>query len=486
MLGLAFAAVCAALLAGLAVKLVLDRMDNPYEITWREFGVGSLVIALLAAPITTVAGWNIAKADKLSFNEYWNGYELRADWQRIPCSRDGPCIREYSCDPYIDVHTRTVTDSDGNSHTETYTETHWHDCPYTTEEWTFTIATTIGDYLIAEHWLPTNPDANRWRATEGIPGNIPSGIPAFWLQVKERIDAGAPGPVTKRMQYDNYILASDKSILRQYSDKIESFKKQGLLPPVVTSVRDFYYADKVSFVGFSPANKTEWQETLMRLNAALGTELQGDLHLIVVQNASITAEKDAYITALKAYWSDPETFGDQAISKNSIIVVIGTEDGSTVSWARATTGMPQGNEYMLVAIQNRIAGAPLTPQAVLGVVRGEFYWKEKDGEKKLKVRGLHGNGALENILWGLDDPATKFQRVSMTSNDSDDIGGGFLYLNSEIEPTDGAKALIVIAGFIISMLVWVAFVIIDERNWLKNKKRRPNPRDDNSSSWTFR
>ena len=409
MLILAIFAVLVALAAGLIVKLALDFFKVPLEITWLEFAVASFVIALVIVPLTTWAGWTIAKNNNLSFNEYWNGYELRADWERIPCSRDGPCAREYDCDPWIHIHTETYTDSDGNTHTRTYPHTHYHSCPYTTEEWTFGIDTTLGYYTIADHWLPTDPDRHRWRFSVSVPSKLPSGIPEFWQAAKARIDAGIPGPVTKRMKYDNYILASDQTILKQYSDKIESYRNEKLLPDVTHNIRDFYYADKVHFIGYAPTDPSVWQNALMRLNAALGTELQGDLHLVIAQHSTINRGPDAYITALKAYWANSKMFGDDALSKNAIIVVVGTQDGTTVAWARALTGMPLGNETMLVAIKNNLKGVPLTPESVIGTTEGEFYTKEdQEGNKKTRVRGRHGDGVLERILWGLSESATKF------------------------------------------------------------------------------
>lgn len=471
MLMLAILAIAVALAAGLIAKFVLDFAKGEYTITWLEFGIGSVIIAMLIVPLTTWAGWTIAKSNKLDFQEYWNGYELSAGWERTACSVDGPCIHEYDCDPWTHIHVETHTDSEGNTTTDTTPHTHWRACPYTDEEWTFSIDTTLGQYIVANHWLPTDPKNHRFRQNKSVPDKFPSGIPAFWAQAKARIDAGSPGPVTKRMEYDNYILASDATILKQYSNKIEKLKEAGLLPKVVSEIRDFYYADKVSFVGHAPHDPAQWQNALMYLNAALGTELQGDLHLVIVQDPRAVQEPDAYILALKAYWTDTKVFGDDAISKNSIIVAVGTADGQTVSWARALTGMPLGNEQVLVAIQNELKGIPLTPEAIIGNVTGEFYTKEgENGEKKLKVRGLHGTGALERILWGLDDQVTKFQRVSMTANDNGDIGGGFLYLDAEIEPSFWQKFAIVLVAFVLSLGVWFSFAVIDHRYFTKKRE----------------
>lgn len=405
-------------------------------------GISAAVIFFLF-----LAAWSIVKQDKLTYNEYWNGYEIQAIWDKIGCDRDGSCHYEYSCDPYQEAH--YSTDDEGNV-TVSYT-TEYHDCPYTTEEWRFSIKTTIDDYSIARN-LPTNPDEHRWRWYEDVPDRFPSGVPEFWQQAKNRLDAGKPGPVTKVMQYDNYILASDKTILNQYSDKIQTFKDQGLLPNVSNSTRDWYYADKVYFVGgYTPTE--DWSLALSYFNAALGTERQGDLHLVLAQNVY---EPDAYITALKAYWTDSTVFNDNTFSKNGILIVLGTEDGQTIKWARVRTGMPVGNEHLGIEVSRALEGARLDVGTVLGTVNGELYTRE-DG--KVKVRAVHGNGLLNRVLWGLDE-YTGFTRVSMTANDADDVGSGFGYLADQIEPSEGQQFWInIICGFVVVLIAWLAIWI---------------------------
>lgn len=409
-----------------------------------SYAIGAVVSVLSIVLLFNLA-FAFVKQDKLSYNEYWNGYELQADHLVYTCTRDGPCIHGYNCDPYEVIH--YTYDSKGNI-TGSYTTTEYHHCPYTTEEWKFVVKTTLGDYEIAGHNLPNDPSNHQWRPSHDIPGDIPVGIPPFWQAARNRLDAKKPGPVTKRMQYDNYILASDETILNQYSDKIEEFKANNILPGPAKDVRDFYYADKVYSVGFS--NGAGFSDSLSYLNAALGTELQGDLHLVIAQNSIISAQPDAYITALKAYWTSKE-FGDNTISKNSLIVLLGTDDGKTISYARAITGMPLGNEYLLQKIQS-LVGTQLTPEVVLGQSNGEIYVRD-DG--KTKVRAVHGKGALERLLWGLDDPATLFKRVSMTANDAEDVGTGFGYLSDQIQPSESQQFWIsLIVGLLSTLVVW--------------------------------
>jgi len=411
--------------------------------------VGSVIAVILSVGII-LAGWSIFKADKLSFNEYWNGYEKEAIFQVQQCSRDSGCAFTYACDPYQVAHTTTSTDSKGNVTTSTYYTTEYHSCPYVTQEWLFSIDTTLGDYFIART-ISDHPQ--EYRAGNGIP-NVARGVPNFWNAAKIRIDAGRPGPVTKRMKYDNYLLASDKTILNQYSDKIKELLDAKLLPKVTSNIKDHYYADKVYFVGYQPEDRGLWEDYLSYLNAGFGTELQGDVHLVITQNASI--QPDSYITALKAYWSNPAVFDDDAISKNSVIIALGAKDGK-VAWARAITGMPLGNELMLHEIQSKLVGVPMTPNDVIGYVASEFY--TKDG--KTKARSVAADGGLYRILWGLDNPASKFKRVSMSGGDKDDNGSGFGYLSEEIQPSDTQQLFIMLIALIPIATAFVCCYLYD-------------------------
>src|SRR5262249_8718371 len=161
-------------------------------------------------------------------------------------------------------------------------------------------------------------------------------IPDFWTQADNRIRAGNPGPVTARRDYENYILASQSSILHKYSGAIDQYKKDGVLPKINSSVYGFYYEDRVYFVGVQPAGN--WQWYINKFNAALGLALQGDLHLVIV-NSNKVGNPDEYTQALVAYWQSKD-FDRDDLSKNGIVVVVGTKDGTTVDWARAATGMP--------------------------------------------------------------------------------------------------------------------------------------------------
>lgn len=446
---LIFIAFFSAMLIGLVVKclqwsgtegVVLNRLPTCI----------AAILVFVVAMATTCVGSNIAVQNAVTFNENWNGYEVRANWQRITCTRDGPCTYEYDCDPWIHVHveTRTVKNADGSTRTETYTEnhTHYHECPYVTEEWVFSIDTTLGAYHIA-HNVPDNPQP--WRERVAIPDRLPRGVPEFWQAAHDRIGRGDPGPVVKRMEYENYILANQNTILKQFSGSIERYKAAGQLPGLSNKpVHTWYWADKVFFVGVK--SESNWQFELNQFNAALGMELQGDMYLVIVDANAIT-DPDDYTMALIAYWGSEKHFGKDAISKNGIVVVLGTRDGKTVEWARAQTGMPIGNENMLLDVQNTLPGTALTPAAVLGHPRAAAL-SQKPGSSRYIATVEHTAGALEKVMFG----EHRFERVCMKCDDPEEQGkAGYKYLKGEIQPSGGAKFLMVLVTVFLSLLIWV-------------------------------
>jgi hypothetical protein len=450
----------AALIAGVSVKLILDRLPRPSQITWTELAIGMAIISIIVGPLASWIGWSTAIRNVLSFKEYWNGWELEAVEEIVPCEVNGECRYAYAC------HCREVCASPQADETCLRWEEECDDCPYFDLERNMYVRTTVGDHPIA--WL-----APEDYVAELITSTLPTGfgpsdyvVPQLWLDCRARVERGRPGPVTKRVLYDNYILASGDTILKQHSSMVDQYLEAGLLPPIRHAIYNHYHADKVSFVGYEPEDEGAWQTALMYLNAAFGCELQGDLHLVILQDPGGSINPDAYILALKAYWQNPDVWGDNCLSKNGVAVVVGTTDGETVAWARGQTGMPLGNEHLLVAIRNQLDGVALTPERVIGRVEGAFYVREEDGERT--VRGTGESGALRRVLWGLDDPQSAYARVSMSGDDPEDLGGGFLYLDNEIQPKPGQKLAIVIGAFLACCAVWVVFAVVGER-----KKKEP-------------
>jgi hypothetical protein len=139
---LAALSVGASLVAGLIVTAILDSSRSEWRITRIEFLIGMGIITLVVAPVTSWAGWSIARKNLLSDRQYRNGLEKEAVEQVLTCSREGPCIHVYDCDPYRseprDCNCRCASrDEDGNCtlrSCEPCWDTCYLDCPYATQE----------------------------------------------------------------------------------------------------------------------------------------------------------------------------------------------------------------------------------------------------------------------------------------------------------------------------------------------------------------
>ncbi len=435
-----------AFLIGLPIKFYLDRTENRKRVSWPEFWISAVIIALVTVPAITYFGYNQSVKNQTTFEEYWNGWELATSINEVTCSRDGPCYWEYSCDPYqVCV---TICDAEGSCHQSCHTE--YHSCPYVNAEYHYVVASTLGDFRIDAFKFPENPDSHRWRSGRPVSQQVITragiGPSQFWLRARDRIAAGNPGPVTKREDYINYILRADRTILQEYSGDVAAFRVGNQLPQPATEIHSHYLADKVNFVGFTPTNGTMWQTALNRVNAELGRRFQGDMQLVVVQGPM---NPDRYIMSLKAYWQNADSLDRGTASKNSLMVAVGTGDGQTVDWARAITGMPTGNESVTITVRNDLVGVPLTPESVIGTVEPNLVGAT--------IRGVNVDGGLAEIVL----ERYPFERVEMA---------GFEYLKSEIRPTRGQLIGIYIFNLLITCLAWIPAVMIGD-TWNRRRGR---------------
>jgi len=426
---------------GLVAKFILDYTKSDHRIDNLELAIATPILLFLVVPLIMWLGTKLAVSNLVTYNENWGGYETQAERIVSSCQRDGNMKNYYKGDPYKyewDTHDDEV-DSKGRHHSVTHhhSETRYHNIPFCSEEWTFVVRTTLGDYTIADRNLPDNPNEYRYRAYVSVPDYLDHGTPDFWTLAKHRLDSGNPGPVTARRQYDNYILASQNSILKRFNDSVGRYQKAGLLPALKSNpIHDFYLADRVYFVGAHPSGN--WQGALNRFDAALGSMRQGDLHLVIVDANTVT-DPDNYMGALMAYWESP-ALGKDALSKNGIAVVVGTKDGKTVAWARAATGMPAGNEMMILDIQNKLVGVPLDTDSIMGhptVNLATHKWSNT-------------SSALEQtVLWGQD----AFVRVHMGKL-TDKGASGYAYLLREIVPTGWQRFWMLFSAFVAGCVTW--------------------------------
>lgn len=427
---------------GGALYYYTGKKDTEFKVSKRELLIGiaiSTVVLLLAAPLTEY----LIVQNKVTFHEYYNGYEQEAIQTVTECTRDGSC-QNYSCDPYIVMVTYTTTDSKGHTHTHVRPETRYHHCPYLQKEYSYSVKTTLGVTRLPGAYADKQRQA--WRSGHDVPGDIPTGPPAFWLAVQQRIAAHKNGGVTEVHDYKNYLLASDQTILDTYSADIDQYAKAGLLPAGTANytdpIHDYYLADKFQAVKLNVDVK-QWNEYLMRVNGYLGAQLQGDVHMLAVDSTKVP-DRDRYTQAVFAHWKDAKVLGRDALSKNAIALVVGVKDGK-VEWARATGGLPTGNEALFLDIQNNLYGADFKPDTILGIPNGEG-------------KGFNpGGGALALTLWG----PHKFARPCMEC--VQEKQDGYNYLKNDVYVTGGEKALIVFIAVLLSASMWAVFLYVDDR-----------------------
>lgn len=429
----ALIAIFISLLMG-GVAYVVTNSNIPtgtIKVSRRELLIGSaisIVVLLMAGPLIE----KLILDNKTTFYEYYNGYQTEAIEHPIVCSRDGSCDDTYNCDPYIVAH--YYTDSKGNSHV--YYTTQYHHCPYLKTEYSYTIASTLGDYQIGGQYAKSR---SAWRHGVAVPHSIQTGPPQQWLQARNDIKAGKNEGVTKVAPYQNLLLASDRTLLDQYSDDIQNYAKESLMPDHTRNYRDPIYdqydADKFTAVDLK-MNKGElasWEQSLMRLNGYFGKQLQGDVHMVAV-NAGKVPSPDDYSQAVFAHWKSTAYFGKYTMPKNAVGIVAGIQGGQVV-WARATGGLPVGNEALFLDIQNNLKGVSFTPDALIGLP-------------------LKKTGALYAQLWG----PHKFKRPHNSS---------YEYLKSDTVVTGWNRFWIVFVATVLSATMWILFLVVDDS--LRNK-----------------
>lgn len=396
-------------------------------------GAGSYPIGLNAAQADAVGG----------YHQFLNGSIVATNSMFYQCSEDGSCVHDYACNYYYVDETEYYTDSDGKSRSRTVSVRKHHDCPYATKEYSYTVTDSFGnDYMLGEHLFDKNPQ--EWSRGEGIPRDVPRGVPPQWQHASDGIKSGNTDPVTVPGDYKNYVLSSEHTLLKAASSDITLLKSKKLLPDHTTNLESPIYnnflASKVSFVGLKPPNSENWQDALMRFNAALGTMRQGDMHVVVIKASAIppSVSSEDYLNAVKAYWLND--LSKNALAKNGIVLVLSVDDSaSTIKWARSATGMPIGNGPMLQALNTELNGQPFTVDSVLGTTSGQVV----SAGSKTKVNYQIGSGLAAQIIMQ-DFP---FQRACMGCEGKEDVGQhGFVNLSTEI-PLDGA------------VLVWT--IIID-------------------------
>jgi hypothetical protein len=496
-----FSVLCLAFLFWAGLKFVLPpvwrwnerRLQTRYHyhserdvpnlrITVFEAAVCSAVALFATLPTANAVVHDIAVSSAVDgYHEYLNGNLITATSQEYTCERDGICEHTYQCDPYevwesyedTETKTRTVTktDSKGQSYTttETYTVTvtkwhwvtHYHSCPFATSEYSYWLKDSLGqDFTIASHIFAAN--AARWRGDQGLP-DVPQGVPPQWADAKAAIDRGDNPPTVKLHDYTNYMLAAQDTILRQFSNKINQYRDAGLLPSdkqLAVSVHGVSTADKVVFMKLNVDGSVNsaWQDAVNHLNSQLGSELQGDLHVVVVPADEVDNSTD-YTNALLAAWQSRQLDKD-GLAKNAILLVLGvSKDQSKVVWSQAKTGIPEGNGSMLTALSNDLTGKAFEPVSLIGRPQAHM-----DGDK---VAFTPSKGEVERIVLH-DYP---FLRPCMMCKDAGDHGQGYVYLKDSALLPGWVSSAVVTSVIVVGLVAFVIMMFIDfdtiAASWLR-------------------
>ncbi len=504
-----FTALIAATVAvalGLVTKYVLASLRleerygyNTHRIAWSEFLVVAIVMFGAVNPIVLGVGRSMSVNNIMTYTQELHGVETdaiddvtdcragyasgySASTGRSNCHWQYDSGRTYN---YEESHTRTVCTGSGEDQTcrtETYytTETASIYYPYATREHTYTLTASMGKAgapspkHFEDVYIDKNPIA--FDKSTPIPGDIPRGAPADWLDAKKHLDAGNPRSAHMLGTYANPILATGDELLTRYSDKIDQYLEEGILPdPTEDWLSDplkgenHWLVNKVSFVNVNVPNQDEWQYAARQFNAAFGMGLRGSLSVVLVGDSTIPeTSADEYTNALATHWQDSRDeaeggYGKRALPKNAVVVVLGVK-GDQVAWARAATGMPFGNKGMAEGIALDMPGSTLTPRSIFGAphtVIKPGVDAENFTDEDVTITLSSPRGALEEILF----ESSPFKRASMSCNDEDETCEGFADLVDKIDPTPGQKAGMVAVTAVLALILWmfVGFTSVVER-----------------------
>jgi hypothetical protein len=441
-------ALLVALAIGVAAAVGLLLARSEYRISLGEFGVILGVIFVVSQPAVGAIGMKVARDSAVGgYVEFVNGrMDLVPDPDVTHCERDGVCNHVYRCDSYkvweiVRYDTEYYTDSQGKRQSRSVPVydwvTHWHSCPYATQELTYKAQGNF-DYMKKWYTLAHDifgPNARRYRADVALPRNVSQEVPSQWAFARQQLEAGFPISVTTTNTYKNYLLAVQDNVLKEHSGDIEKYRQAGLLVPHTQNLKkaifDGWKAKKFTFVGCKGvqnlSNDADWQDALGRLNARFGMELQGDLHVLAVE-ASCVDNPDTYTQALIAYWQSRE-FGKYGLSKNGVALVVGVDDAhSKVVWARGKTGVPIGNDEMLSAFSLLLPDKEFGPRTLLG-------WPGLRQDDKGGMNYRASGGAVEDIILN----QYRFERPCMDCKDKKDKGTPLTYLKSSAFISTKAK-----------------------------------------------
>lgn len=127
-------------------------------------------------------------------------------------------------------------------------------------------------------------------------------------------------PVASTFSYVNY-LQTVPDTLFDHVDSATKARYKNLLPEYPDKERPRWTIDRVIPVGLLLPNLADWNLQLAKLNSEVGPKKQAN---VIIVPTNITDPK--FATVLRNHW--------EGVNKNDVVVVIGTNDGTTFSWVK--------------------------------------------------------------------------------------------------------------------------------------------------------
>ena len=226
------------------------------------------------------------------------------------------------------------------------------------------------------------------------------------LEEPPRWDIIKPGdPVAVSKNYVNYILAANYSIFHEKN--IISQKMLDAIPNY-PEIYDYYNINRVIPIGIKLDNLNYWNKSLSIILEKLGPAKQANIIMVLVKGPD-----QEWAAAIKNKW--------MGAKKNDIIITIGVEDDQSISWTNISA---------------------LTDSQIFKVTL-------KDD--------INNIGSIKDpdSLFSIIDKDTNsfFKRKSMKD---------FLYLKSEIDPSNGVLIFLWILSAGGSLIVLGTFIFINE------------------------
>ena len=339
-------------------------------------GVAAAMIVLSGCSADQVK--NSGKSEEaVKYQEYQNGFELEAKSYSTKCEVDGDCKHTYKCDRSTSVHMQYT----GNGNYISMPRTKHRSCPYTTQETTFTVETTMGERVYASNV----PLGEPYRSNTVIPEEFTLKAPEEWIEAQRRLEQGEPRGITGYKETSTPPEV-DERLQEEYADDVSSLLADNLLPDMPKGFQGAYYAEKAHVIEYEPEHN--FLRDIEHVNGALGMEgYDVDVHAVFIDE-STGVDPDTYTNSLIAYWQS-DTFETNKLADNALVIAIGVDsDADTVVWARAAGNAIKENNAIKDAIQEELVEKPMD---------GNLFGKPSYNLEKEVVEP--SEGIVENILW---------------------------------------------------------------------------------------